>query len=128
MVRRRAPWTSIYGPPLRLAADARRFDVSPAWLSWVGQAPALELLTGVGREALHAHAVGLANRFRASVSHPPGSSAIVSLTVSPGTDTALAEAGVVGSMRAGRLRLAFHLPNTAADADRAAEVLAGRVR
>ena len=51
------PWTSIYGSPLRLAADARRFDVSPAWLSWVGQAPALELLTSVARESLHAHAV-----------------------------------------------------------------------
>src|SRR5215218_3680077 len=25
------PWTSLYGPPLRLAEDARRFSVSPAW-------------------------------------------------------------------------------------------------
>ena len=25
------PWESIYGTPLRLAEDARRFDVSPAW-------------------------------------------------------------------------------------------------
>ncbi|NEK85299.1 aminotransferase class V-fold PLP-dependent enzyme [Blastococcus saxobsidens] len=122
------PWTSIYGGPLRLAAGARRFDVSPAWLSWVGQAPALELLAGVGRAALHDHAVGLADRFRAAVGLPPGNSAIVSLDVSPGTDAALAEAGVVASMRAGRLRLAFHLPNTDDDADRAAEVLAGRVR
>src|SRR5690349_2227110 len=31
---------SYYGPPLRLAADARRFDTSPAWFSWVGAAPA----------------------------------------------------------------------------------------
>ncbi|RZU32936.1 aminotransferase class V-fold PLP-dependent enzyme [Blastococcus saxobsidens] len=122
------PWTSIYGTPLRLAPGARRFDVSPAWLSWVGQAPALELLSGVGREALHEHAVGLADRFRAAVGLPPGNSAIVSLAVPPGTDAALAAAGVVGGMRAGRLRLAFHLPNTEADADRAAEVLAGRVR
>ena len=36
-------------------------------------------------------------------------------------------AGIVGSIRAGRLRLAFHLYNTAADADRAAEVVAGRL-
>ena len=77
---------------------------------------------------MHAHAVDLANRFRAAVGHPPGNSAIVSLAVGPGTDAALAAAGVVGSMRAGRLRLAFHLPNTEADADRAAEVLTGRVR
>ncbi|WP_166509543.1 aminotransferase class V-fold PLP-dependent enzyme [Blastococcus sp. TF02-8] len=122
------PWTSIYGSPLRLAPDARRFDLSPAWLSWVGQAPALELLQQVGREQLHAHAVGLANRFRAAVGLPPGNSAIVSAEVPPGTAEALAAAGVVAGMRAGRLRLAFHLPNTDADADLAAEVLNGRVR
>ena len=41
-------------------ADARRFDLSPAWLSWVGAAPALALLEEVGVEAIHAHDVGLA--------------------------------------------------------------------
>jgi selenocysteine lyase/cysteine desulfurase len=38
------PWSSIYGGPLRLASDARRFDVSPAWHAWVAAAPALRLL------------------------------------------------------------------------------------
>ena len=38
----RDPHASYYGPPLRLADDARRFDISPAWFSWVGAAPALE--------------------------------------------------------------------------------------
>jgi selenocysteine lyase/cysteine desulfurase len=71
------PWTSIYGSPLRLAEDARRLDVSPAWHSWVGQAPALDLLTEVGPE-LHRHALGLANRFRELVGVPAGQSAIVS--------------------------------------------------
>lgn len=71
-------WDSIYGAPLRLAADARRFDVSPAWHSWVAAAPALELLADVGVPALHAHAVGLAERFRAATGLPPGDSAIVS--------------------------------------------------
>jgi hypothetical protein len=32
------PWSSIYGGPLRLAGDARRFDVSPAWHAWVAAA------------------------------------------------------------------------------------------
>ncbi|WP_198598094.1 aminotransferase class V-fold PLP-dependent enzyme [Blastococcus atacamensis] len=121
------PWSSIYGAPLRLATDARRFDVSPAWLSWAGQAPALELLASVGRDVLHAHAVALADRFRAAVGLPPGNSAIVSAEVSPGTEQLLADAGIVASMRAGRLRLAFHLPNSAEDADHAAEVLSGRL-
>lgn len=117
------PWDSIYGSPLRLATDARRFDLSPAWHSWVGQAPALDLLTEVGTAALHEHAVGLANRFRAAVDLPPGDSAIVSLPGGPEADQRLRRAGVVGSVRAGRLRLAFHLNNTTDDADRAAEAL-----
>ena len=37
---------SYFGGPLRLAADARRLDTSPAWHSWVGAAPALGLPRG----------------------------------------------------------------------------------
>ena len=73
--------TSYYGPPLRLATDARRFDVSPAWFSWVGTAPVLELLEQIGVEAIRAYDVALANRFRAGLGLPPGGSAIVSTTV-----------------------------------------------
>ena len=123
-----APWDSIYGTPLRLAGDARRFDVSPAWHAWVGQAPALDLLCEVGRTALHEHALGLANRFRAAVGIPPGDSAIVSLATTPAAGERLASAGVVGGIRAGRLRLAFHVNNDDADVDRAAEALRGAVR
>jgi selenocysteine lyase/cysteine desulfurase len=122
------PWESIYGGPLRLSEGARRFDVSPAWHSWVAQAPALELLTSVGPAALHAHALGLANLFRAAVGLEPGESAIVSVSTDSSVADRLARASVIGSVRAGRLRLAFHLHNTEADADRAAESVAGHVR
>ena len=44
-------WSSIYGGPLRLATTARRLDVSPAWLSWVGTVPSLELLAGQSRRS-----------------------------------------------------------------------------
>ena len=122
------PWMSIYGSPLRLADDARRFDVSPAWHSWVGQGPALELPTSVGPAALHEHAVGLANRFRAGVGLPPGDSAIVSLATTKDLTQHLEQAQVVGSVRAGRLRLAFHVNNGEDDADRAAQALSGLVQ
>ena len=122
------PWESIYGGPLRLATDARRYDVSPVWHSWVGQAPALEFLTEIGPDRLHAHAVGLANRFRSAAGLPDGDSAIVSLATPTDMSPRLEEAGIVASMRAGRLRLSFHINNTGADADRAAEVLAGHVQ
>ena len=117
------PWDSIYGGPIRLASDARRFDVSPAWHSWVAQAPALELLTEVGPKALHDHAVGLANRFRAGIDWAPSDSAIVSLGTDADVGERLARAGIIGSTRVGRLRLSFHLNNTLEDADRAVEAL-----
>lgn len=121
------PWASIYGGPLRLAPDARRFDVSPAWHSWIGQAPALALLNSVGRDGLHEHALGLANRFRSGVELQPGDSAILSLDVDPQGVERLGTARIAVSHRAGRLRLAFHINNTADDADRAADVLRGHL-
>jgi selenocysteine lyase/cysteine desulfurase len=122
------PWASIYGGPLRLAADARRFDVSPAWHCWVAAAPALELLADLGVDELRGNAVGLTNRFRAGVGLAPGDSAIVSLAVSEDAAAAMRAARVVGSMRAGRLRLSFHVSTSESDVDRAIEVLSGHVR
>jgi selenocysteine lyase/cysteine desulfurase len=110
-------WDSLYGGPLRLAHGARGLDVSPAWFSWVGQLPALRLLADVGVAATHAHDVALANAFRAGVGLPPATSAIVSLPVAPTAAAALAEHGVAAAMRAGRLRLSFHLYNDTTDVD-----------
>jgi selenocysteine lyase/cysteine desulfurase len=121
-------WGSLYGGPLRLADEARRFDVSPAWHSWVAQAPALELLTEIGPVVLHAHALALANLFRAAIDLPPGDSAIVSVATDSSAAEQLERARVIGGVRAGRLRLAFHLYNTEADVARAADALAGHVQ
>jgi selenocysteine lyase/cysteine desulfurase len=116
--------TSYYGPPLRLATDARRFDVSPAWFSWVGTAPALELLERLDREQVHAHDVGLANRFRSGLGLPPGDSAIVSATVD-GAAEKLERAGIRAAVRAGAMRASFHLYTTEADVDAALDALVG---
>ena len=115
---------SYFGPPLRLASSARRLDTSPAWFSWVGTAPALALVEEIGVEAIHAHDVGLASRFRAGLGMAPGDSAIVSADL-PGADERLKAAGIVAAMRGGRLRASWHLYNTEADVDRALEVIAG---
>lgn len=117
------PWASIYGGPLRLAADARRFDVSPVWPAWLGQRLALDLLLGTGIEAIHHHDVALADRLRAGLGLPPGPSAIVSFAAPDGAAERLAAAGVVGAVRDGRLRLSCHLHNDEADVDRALEAL-----
>ncbi len=116
------PHSSYYGPPLRLADDARRFDISPAWFNWVGSAPALELLLEIGVPAVHAYDVALANRFLAGLGQPPGQSAIVSVEV-PGAQEKLARAGVRAAVRAGRVRAAFHLYTTEDDVNLALNAL-----
>ncbi|MEE9416120.1 MAG: aminotransferase class V-fold PLP-dependent enzyme [Acidimicrobiales bacterium] len=115
------PWTSIYGPPLRLASDARRFNVSPAWFDFVGAASALEFIASLGVDEVNDHSVTLANAFRSAMSMTPSNSAIVSLATPHGA--VLAEAGISSAERAGRVRLSFYLYNTLADAERAAELL-----
>jgi selenocysteine lyase/cysteine desulfurase len=116
--------SSYFGPPLRLAATARRLDVSPAWFSWVGTAPALELIEEIGVEAIHAHDLALANRFRAGLGLAPSDSAIASVDV-PDAATRLQRAGIVAAMRGGRLRTSWHVYNTEDDVDRVLEALRG---
>jgi selenocysteine lyase/cysteine desulfurase len=115
---------SYYGPPIRLAGDARRFDVSPAWFSWVGTAPALALVERIGVAAIHDHNVALANRFLAGLGQPPGDSAIVTVDA-PDAETRLAAAGVRAAVRAGRVRASFHVYSTEADVDLALNALTG---
>jgi selenocysteine lyase/cysteine desulfurase len=111
-------WDSIYGPAMHLAADARRFDVSPAWLAWAGAAPALELFAGAEAADLHAHGVGLAARVREEVGSPQTGSPVVSLADPDGAlYQALLAAGCTMARRAGRVRLAFHVWNDEADVD-----------
>ena len=116
------PWAAIYGPPLRLAKDARRLDTSPAWLSWAGTVPALDLLAEVGVPAIHRHDVGLADALRARLGLPPGDSAIVSVAAT-GALERLQAAGIRASVRAGAVRVSFHLHNTDDDVDAVARAL-----
>jgi selenocysteine lyase/cysteine desulfurase len=118
------PHASYYGPPLRLARSTRRLDTSPAWFSWVGTQPALELLERIGVESIHSHDVALANRFRAGLGLEEGNSAIVSAEVE-GAEQAFGRAGIQAAVRSGSLRAAFHLYNTEADVDEALTALAG---
>ncbi|WP_395725849.1 aminotransferase class V-fold PLP-dependent enzyme [Nakamurella sp.] len=116
---------SYYGLPLRLAGDARRFDISPAWHCWVGTAPALRVLTDVGVAAIGAHNVGLANEFLAAMDQPPSNSAIVSVPADDAAIQRLQAAGVQFGVRTGRVRVAFHLYSTAADVELAVRALRG---
>jgi selenocysteine lyase/cysteine desulfurase len=119
--------SSYYGAPLRLARDARRFDLSPAWLNWVGAAPALALLEHVGIDKIYAHDVRLAGRLRDGLGVEPYDSAIVSFAgAAPDAAERLRAAGVMAAGRGGALRFSCHLYTTERDVDRALEVLKRR--
>ncbi|GAB3152546.1 aminotransferase class V-fold PLP-dependent enzyme [Amycolatopsis stemonae] len=109
------PWATVYGLPLRLAGDARAFDLSPVWLAQVGAAAALEWLGGLDLAQVAAHNTGLADRLLETLGLPPRGTAIVSLDAEP---ERVAAAGIVSSLRGGRVRVGFHLYNTADDVER----------
>src|SRR5690606_13444288 len=99
-----------YGGPLRLADSARRFDTSPAWMSWVGAVPSLELIDSLGVERIHDHDLALANAVRDGLGQEPSNSAIVTLST---TDpTRLSDAGIQAAIRASAVRIGCHVHNS----------------
>ena len=118
------PLATFFGPPFRLAESARRLDTSPAWFMWVGTAPALAAIEEIGVDAIGAHDVGLANRFRAGLGMEDGNSAIVFSDIE-GAAEKLEAAGIRAAVRGGRLRTSWHVYNTADDVDRTLDVLLG---
>jgi len=117
-----SPWDSIYGMPLRLAPDARRLDLSPGWLNWVGTVPGLRLVDEIGTDAIHAYDLRLANSLLTQLGLKPGESAIVSIDLGEGFDARKFD-GFRVAFRSGRLRVGFHLYNTDDDVARLVEAI-----
>lgn len=124
-----------YGEPYKPFDDARRFDQSLAWLSWVAARPSLETLARIGIQRLERHALEMASRFRTGcvelgLGHAlPDTelpSPVVALAV---PDPAklhqeLLRNGVKASVRPSGVRFGFHLYNDDAQIDRALDVVA----
>jgi selenocysteine lyase/cysteine desulfurase len=113
---------SYFGPPLRLASGARRFDVSPAWFAWVGTLPALELVQRIGVQQIYAHDLALANRFRTGIGLEPSNSAIVCADL-PAAAEKLERAGIVAAVRGGLLRTSWHVYNDEHDVDEVLDIV-----
>ena len=96
--------------------------MSPAWFSVLGAGLALPWLASLDRDAVQTHCLGLANRLRAELDLPPQDSAIVSLPIEDAAET-LARAGIKASVRAGAIRVGFHLYNNDNDLDRLLDAL-----
>lgn len=111
-------WESVYGPQMSLARDARRFDVSPAWLCWVGAAAAAETFAQLDLVQVREHDVRLANALRERLGLETCARPVVTLEDGDGSRIAQLEAaGVRCASRAGRVRLSFHVWNTDDDVD-----------
>jgi selenocysteine lyase/cysteine desulfurase len=71
---------------------------------------------------VEAHSAGLANRLRVELQLPQQDSAIVSIPIAD-TSERLQRAGIRASVRAGAVRVGFHLYNTEDDLDRLLDAL-----
>jgi selenocysteine lyase/cysteine desulfurase len=116
------PWQTIYGLPLRLADSARRFDASPSWFSVLGAGLTLPWLASLDGAAVEDRSVGLANRLRTELQLPHQDSAIVSIPIADASER-LQRAGIRAFLRAGAVRVGFHLYNTEDDLDRLLDAL-----
>lgn len=109
-------WASCYGPAMTLAADARRFDVSPAWQAFVGAEPSLALFASLDMAEVWRHASGLGDLLCDGLGLERQHQAIVTWSDPESIAlTALAAAGLRVSGRGGRVRVAFHVWNDESD-------------
>lgn len=109
-------WSSCYGPAMHLAADARRFDVSPAWQAWIGAEQSIGLFASLDIAEVWRHTSALGDALCDGLGIPQQHQAIVTWPDSSGADLArMTAAGIRASGRAGRARAAFHLWNDESD-------------
>jgi selenocysteine lyase/cysteine desulfurase len=118
---------TYYGGDLGLlATDARRFDVSLAWHPWVGARESLAFLNAIPLEERTSWSVGLATSFAEAMGLPPTGSAVVAVplrSTEAELRAALAQADVAAALRAGEVRVSFHVYNTPRDVDYVVDVL-----
>jgi selenocysteine lyase/cysteine desulfurase len=118
-------WASVYGLGLQPAADARRFDVSPVWLAWVGARASLQVLSEIPAAVRRRHGSDLADLLRVQLGQAIEGRPVLSLPDPDGTVLAgLSRAGCTAAARAGRVRLSFHLWNDEDDVERVVGALA----
>jgi hypothetical protein len=106
------------------------YDVSLAWLPWLGAAESLELLVRWQAEGALEEPVGLARDLAEGLGLEWGGSSLVCVPIDDADDAraALAAARIRASFRGTGIRLSPHVYNDGADVTRAIEVLAPVVR
>jgi selenocysteine lyase/cysteine desulfurase len=124
------PYGRFFGGPLTLAPDAAMYDVSLAWLPWLGAAESLELLVRWQAAGAFEEPVRLARQLAEGLGLEWGGSSLVCAPIddADAARAALAAARIRASFRGTGIRLSPHVYNDAADIERAIEALAGVAR
>jgi selenocysteine lyase/cysteine desulfurase len=107
------------------APSARGFDQSPAFLNWVVQAAALEVVEEIGVARIAAHNLDLAKRLARGLGLPIPTSPIVTVPGNADLVRRLQDAGVQHTARGGNIRLSVHLYNDSDDIDTTLRALNG---
>jgi selenocysteine lyase/cysteine desulfurase len=120
------PYGRFFGGPLTLAPDAAMYDVSLAWLPWLGAAESLELLVDWQATGVLEGPRQLARDLADGLGVPWGGSTLVSVPIddADAARAALAAARIRAAFRGTGIRLSPHVYNEPADIDRAVEALA----
>lgn len=119
------PYEDYYGIPAELTDDARLHDVSLSWFAAAGARESLSLITELGPRRIAAHNLGLADDFALAMGAASPQSPIVQIPVADpaAARIRLQEAGVSCAVRAGAIRVAFHLYNGPDDVKLAVDAL-----
>jgi selenocysteine lyase/cysteine desulfurase len=119
------PFNRYFGGPLSLSESAARFDVSRAWMPWLGASESMRLLASWRESGLFESVRALADRLAEGTGCPkPGSSLVcVPIEGAERAREALKDAGVKASVRGTSIRFSPHVYNTEAQIDRAIEAI-----
>ncbi len=121
-----------YGPPLSRKAGAQGLDQSPAWIAWVGAEKGLMALADESPVDRERRVLALSSKLREHLHQrglPPQLTDLESsiVTFAPRDPelllSLLAEHGIRGSLRLGRIRLGFHIYNDENDVDLVCQIL-----
>jgi len=110
------PWQNCYGPSMRLAPGARKFDVSPAWQAWIGAEQSIGMFADLESRRSGSGPQDWAMPC-ATPRHPataPGDRRVAGRLGARPAHPDRRRHPSLG--RAGRLRASFHLWNTLEDA------------
>jgi selenocysteine lyase/cysteine desulfurase len=126
------PYVEYYGGPIELPKDARRADMSLAWLTWPGALAALRIHDQLDRAEVEERCLSLAREFREEAQRrgfrvipEDAPSQIQALEVADpeALKQRLKERNVIGAIRGGSLRLGFHAFNNESDLATALDAL-----